>query len=220
MDTILQLIREVGQNGKGYTESIYQEAVCIRLRDAKIKYTKEAVHNIYFDSQFVGFQRSDIIIPEMELIIECKATDSLRESSFLQIINYMKSMKYPNGIIVNFNQNISKEFDEIFTVTYCNNEYDFENYYTKEIISISEKGKLLEPNYIEYIKENIYYDKGAVLTSNDCKILYEKLPLKQKNSKYYNLFITCVEKHCNDTFKLTQKEYIKSSTIKDYMCKK
>ena len=103
--------------GKGYAECVYQEGVCVLLRENMLGYSKEVVIPIKFNDSIIGNVRADIVLHDEKIIIECKAIDSnLKPSHFPQIITYMCLLNYNDGILVNFNQNPSKEMVEIAKV--------------------------------------------------------------------------------------------------------
>ena len=117
MEEIIDFCKVVGEElGKGYAECIYQEGICVLLRNKGYDYSKEVVIPITFRDMTIGNVRADIIVNN-KLIIECKAIDAnLKQSHLPQIIIYMKKLGYDNGIIVNFNQNPSKEMVEVIMV--------------------------------------------------------------------------------------------------------
>ena len=103
--------------GKGYAECVYQEGICVLLRENMLGYSKEVVIPIKYNESIIGNVRADIVLHDEKTIIECKAIDSnLKPSRFPQIITYMNLLDYKNGILVNFNQNPSKEMVEIAKV--------------------------------------------------------------------------------------------------------
>ena len=117
MEDIITFCGEVGDSlGKGLAECIYQEGLCVLLRKNGYDYSKEVVIPITFNKISVGNVRADIIV-EDKIIIECKAIDAnLKPSHLPQIIVYMKTLGYDEGIMVNFNQNPSKDMVEIVKV--------------------------------------------------------------------------------------------------------
>jgi GxxExxY protein len=103
--------------GKGYAECVYQEGICVLLRENMLAYSKEVVIPIKYNNSVIGNVRADIVLNDEKSIIECKAIDSnLKSSHFPQIITYMNLLDYNNGVLVNFNQNPSKEMVEIAKV--------------------------------------------------------------------------------------------------------
>lgn len=120
LETLMEEILDISKNiseklGKGFNEKIYQEAICSDLRLKNIKYSKEAVHPVEYNKNIIGYVRSDIILHDPEVVVECKAIDGeLKITHLSQIISYMKLTGYTRGLIVNFIQNPSKKlFDFI-----------------------------------------------------------------------------------------------------------
>jgi GxxExxY protein len=117
--------------GKGYAECVYQEGICVLLRENMLSYSKEVVIPIKYNNSVIGNVRADIVLNDEKTIIECKAIDSnLKPSHFPQIITYMNLLDYKNGILVNFNQNPSKEIVEIAKIKRLE--------YNKYVISLDE----------------------------------------------------------------------------------
>ena len=131
MEEILEITKDVSNSlGKGYSEKIYQEAICSMLRVKSINYSKEAIHSVFHKEFFVGHVRSDIILHDHKTVVECKAIDGeLKIHHVSQIIIYMKLTGYNTGILVNFIQNSNKKLfdyikvyreDDIFTAKNSN----------------------------------------------------------------------------------------------------
>lgn len=120
------------QLGKGYSENIYHEALCAHLRRNSILYSKEQVipvnYKIEEEEYVVGNLRADIVLPNESMIIECKAVEgNLRNIHIPQIITYLNILKYNNGILINFNQNPTKDLVEFIKI-----ERQEENYKVNE----------------------------------------------------------------------------------------
>jgi GxxExxY protein len=118
IEEIKEICKKVSEKlGKGYAECVYQEGVCVELRERKIKYSKEATLEIKYDGVSVGSVRADIII-EDKYIIECKAIESdLKINHVPQLICYMRLTGISEGIIVNFNQHPGKKpIDFIYAI--------------------------------------------------------------------------------------------------------
>lgn len=129
MELIKEICRDVGNTlGKGFAEVVYQEAICTCLREHRVHYAKEVVLPVNFKNTFVGNVRADIILNDF--IIECKAIDSVLKPSHLpQLVAYMELTKLPTGLLVNFNQNPSKNVVECVEIVYDEPRYiaTFEN---------------------------------------------------------------------------------------------
>lgn len=118
IELLSNFCKRVGsQLGKGFSENVYQEGIALMLRRNKMDYSKEVVLQIKLDDIIIGNVRADIVLPDEEIVIECKAIDSnLKPSHAPQLINYLEILNYNYGILVNFNQNPSKEFVEVVVV--------------------------------------------------------------------------------------------------------
>jgi GxxExxY protein len=114
----LEVFNTVGDTlGKGYSECVYHEAICVMLRDRGVSYSKEVPLQITFLNTVVGNVRADILVPAFNLVIECKATEGNLKGSFIsQTVNYMEITGYTNGFLVNFNQHPGKDNVEIIIV--------------------------------------------------------------------------------------------------------
>lgn len=196
--------------GKGYSECIYQEALCVLLRKYNINYSKENVlPKIFFDC-VIGYMRADITLQDYRTVIECKAINDLQESHLPQIITYLEILNYNTGIFVNFIQNPSKPQLQIQKVKKISNElYLFEDHYNNTSIHMNNKGTKIiidtSNKELEWITQNITFCENEVLLKKDCKEFYEK-EFQNKNS---NEFIKMIESHCQDTFKDRQRNTIK-----------
>lgn len=122
ISVVKSFCNDVGlQLGKGYSESVYQEAICVCLRQSSVHYEKEVVVPIRFRDTFVGNSRADIVLPTDRIVIECKAIDgTLKHSHVPQLITYLNALSYDTGLLVNFNQSPSKNIVEIFAVSKAN----------------------------------------------------------------------------------------------------
>ncbi len=109
MSEILQLINIVKEAscaiykelGAGYNETVYEEALAVEFRARKIKYDVEKNTEIFYKGIKVGIHRLDFIV-EKKLVVELKAQSHLMPSHVGQIRSYLKTLKLPNGILVNF----------------------------------------------------------------------------------------------------------------------
>lgn len=211
---IVKMCEMVGEKlGKGYSENIYQEAICVLLRNKNINYSKEHILSKYFEGIFIGFVRCDITLPNEKIVIECKAIEGeLRNSHLPQIITYMELLDYNDGIFVNFNQNPAKEFVELYRVIRKNDEYKFINENRNEIIYMDNTGKLVEKNECyDNLLLKVSYSEGGVLLKNDCKMVYEKY--LSKNKKCFDEFIEKIEEKCKEKFKDKQISGIKYRNV-------
>lgn len=129
--------------GKGYAECVYQEAICVHLRENGYTYSKESILPIVYKDVNIGNVRSDIIIGN-KYIIECKAIDGhLKLNHIPQLVCYMNLTKIDNGMIVNFNQHPGKDLIEYIILTKRHSENDILATLNEKLYSISFNGILI-----------------------------------------------------------------------------
>lgn len=103
---VLGAVIEVHKSmGRGLLESVYQECLKEELRHRKINFLTEfKIPVIYRDKELeIGF-RCDMFI-ENCLVLELKAVQDISNNYEAQLLNYMKLLKAPKGLLVNFNCN-------------------------------------------------------------------------------------------------------------------
>ena len=214
-DKLVELITRVGDDlGKGYSECIYQEGLCVLLRENNIIYSKEAILPKYYNNICIGNVRADIILEYEKTVIECKAIDgNLRDFHFPQIIVYMEILNYTKGYYVNFNQNPSMDFIEVYTVVRENNNYYFKNN-NENICCLNNRGKKIlieetieqKENEITWIQDNIIYtnNNDDILCKKKCKEIYPK---------FSKVFFETIETYCDKKFSSKQIAGIKYNQI-------
>lgn len=103
---VLGAVIEVHKSmGRGLLENVYQECLKEELRHRKINFLTEfKIPVIYRDKELeIGF-RCDMFI-ENCLVLELKAVQDISNNYEAQLLNYMKLLKAPKGLLVNFNCN-------------------------------------------------------------------------------------------------------------------
>ena len=105
VNQIKKLAREVYEElGSGFDECVYQKAMEVGLRLAKISYENQKVVELKFRDHYVGEGYPDLIVNlnGIKLVIELKATGKLGGKEEAQIKSYMKILKIPDGLLINF----------------------------------------------------------------------------------------------------------------------
>ena len=88
--------------GPGVNEYCYQEALAMELLDRGIPFEREkAFHPLYKGRPMDAEYRIDFLC-KGDVIVECKAVSMLTSTHRAQLFNYMRLLKMPCGIIVNF----------------------------------------------------------------------------------------------------------------------
>lgn len=88
--------------GAGLNESCYQEGIQIEFTQNNIPFKREvSFHPTYQGTQMEASFRIDFLCKN-DIIIECKAVPKLIADHRAQLFNYMRLLRMPCGILVNF----------------------------------------------------------------------------------------------------------------------
>ena len=88
--------------GPGINEYCYQEAFAMELSYRGIPFEREKTfHPLYKGRPLDAEYRIDFLC-KGDVIVECKAVTTLTSTHRAQLFNYMRLLKVPCGIIVNF----------------------------------------------------------------------------------------------------------------------
>ena len=101
--------------GRGLLESVYHECLLEELNSRNILFRKELrIPVIYKTKQLNIDFRCDLFIEDC-LVVELKSVQELTNVYEAQLLTYMKLLKAPKGILINFNcNNIFKEGQKTF----------------------------------------------------------------------------------------------------------
>lgn len=109
--TIIGCAIEVNkQIGPGLLESLYERCLILELENLGLRTSSQQnIPLIYKGENLNANLRLDILV-ENQIIVEVKAVDKIHPIHEATILTYMKMLKKPKGIIINFNcTNIFKE---------------------------------------------------------------------------------------------------------------
>jgi iron complex transport system substrate-binding protein len=88
--------------GPGLFESVYETVLAGRLEARGLKVQRQVAVPIVFDDQiFEAAFRVDILV-EGTLVLEIKAVETLSKAHAKQVITYLRLMKQPVGLLLNF----------------------------------------------------------------------------------------------------------------------
>ncbi|NGX58301.1 MAG: hypothetical protein K940chlam3_01206 [Chlamydiae bacterium] len=103
-NTIIGLSFEImNELGVGFLESVYQKSLLIALEKKGFIIHSEVSFPVLFRGTNVGNFRADLIV-ERKIILEIKAVDKIIGVHKAQVINYLKAINLPIGLIINFGQ--------------------------------------------------------------------------------------------------------------------
>lgn len=112
MDNNIKKIRKIAKDvykslGSGFPEVVYDRAMQVGFRLAKIKYEGQKVVELKYKDHYVGEGYPDFIVNfgKDKVVIELKAIGgTIGGSEEQQIKSYMKLLKIKNGVLINFQQ--------------------------------------------------------------------------------------------------------------------
>ena len=93
--------------GPGFLESIYEEALGVELQDRRIPFERQKEISVLYKDREIGKHRIDLLVGGL-LVVELKTVESLAEIHTAQVISYLKAMRLPLGLLINFNVPILK----------------------------------------------------------------------------------------------------------------
>ena len=105
--------------GAGLIESIYHQCLIEELKLKNINYLSELKLPILYKGKELETDfRCDLYVEEC-LVVELKSVSEIHPMHEAQLLTYMKLLKAPKGIIINFNcRNIFKEGQKTFVNEY------------------------------------------------------------------------------------------------------
>lgn len=90
------------QLGRGFLESVYQEALAFEMISRKIPFDREIELPVHYKGhQLPCVYKADFICYG-EIIVELKAITELSAKEHSQIINYLKATRIETGLLINF----------------------------------------------------------------------------------------------------------------------
>jgi GxxExxY protein len=105
--------------GSGLLESVYHQCLKMELLDRKINFLTEMKIPVLYKNREIDIDfRCDLFI-ENCVVVELKAVHEIKNVFEAQLLTYMKLLKSPKGILINFNcSNIFKNGQKTFVNEY------------------------------------------------------------------------------------------------------
>jgi len=83
-------------------ETTYEEALCIELSDAKLRFSRQGSVPITYRGKLIGEYRPDLIVEET-VVVEVKSVERLIGLHQAQLLAYMRLLRLQVGLLLNFN---------------------------------------------------------------------------------------------------------------------
>jgi len=94
--------------GPGLPEDVNVSALCLELTARGLSYEREKRVEVHYKGQLVGYGKIDLLV-EGKLVVEAKSCERLSPVHRLQTLTYMRIIKQPLGLLINFNVPVLKE---------------------------------------------------------------------------------------------------------------
>ena len=108
IDRIKQIAQDVYETlGSGFSEEVYDRAMQVGLRLAKIGYEGQKVAELKYKDHYVGEGYPDLVVQleQEKVIVELKAiSGELGASEDQQLRNYLRILDLKRGLLINFQQ--------------------------------------------------------------------------------------------------------------------
>ena len=106
IDECIGIHRELGP---GLFENVYEAVLAGRLHARGLKVTRQLPVVVEFDDQqFDPAFRVDILV-EDQLVLEIKAVERLTQTHIRQLLTYLRLLKQPVGLLLNFSHATMKD---------------------------------------------------------------------------------------------------------------
>lgn len=90
------------QLGKGFLESVYQEAFAMELRERGIPFREEIPLPVHYKGERLSTSFRCDFICFGDVVVELKAISTLTSADEAQLINYLTATHISRGLIINF----------------------------------------------------------------------------------------------------------------------
>jgi len=87
--------------GHGFIESVYENALCIALRENGLEVHQQIAIPVWFHGQKVGDFDSDLMVNKI-VLLELKVARSIEQAHVAQLLNYLKATRIEVGLLLNF----------------------------------------------------------------------------------------------------------------------
>ena len=87
--------------GRGFSEKVYENAMCIELRKNGLRGVKQQEIKVFYEEEIVGDFKADIIVNDL-VILELKAVIQIIDDHEAQLLNYLRATNIEVGYVLNF----------------------------------------------------------------------------------------------------------------------
>jgi GxxExxY protein len=96
------------QLGPGFLEGVYEAALAVELERRGIAFERQFGLTVEYKGIKVGESRLDLLV-EGQLVVELKTVDALLPIHVAQVISYLKAVRQPLGLLLNFKVDVMRK---------------------------------------------------------------------------------------------------------------
>ncbi len=101
-ETIIQVFYKVyNKLGYGFLEKVYEKAMMIEFDLKNLPAVSQSAIKVLYANQIIGEYYADILV-DSRVIVEIKASKSLKTEHEAQLLNYLKATEIEVGLLLNF----------------------------------------------------------------------------------------------------------------------
>lgn len=87
--------------GPGFLEIMYEEALAIELRNARVSFERQKLLPIFYREHLIGEHRLDLVV-ERKVIVELKAINALEDIHYAIVRSYSRAPDLADPLLLNF----------------------------------------------------------------------------------------------------------------------
>jgi len=87
--------------GHGFIESVYENALCIALREKGCEVHQQIAIPVWFRGKKIGDFDADLLINKT-VLLELKVARAIEQAHIAQLLNYLKATPIEVGLLLNF----------------------------------------------------------------------------------------------------------------------
>jgi iron complex transport system substrate-binding protein len=106
LEEAISIHRELGP---GLYESVYESVLAGRLRKRGLKVERQLQVNAVFDGEVYDPAFKIDILVDDRLVLEIKAVEQLSKAHAKQLLTYLRLLKQPVGLLLNFSEATMKD---------------------------------------------------------------------------------------------------------------
>ena len=87
--------------GPGFVEKMYEEAVCIELQKAGVKFERQKEIVVYYEGREIGRHRLDLLVESL-VILELKTAKAIEDVHLAVSRSYLRAANLELALAINF----------------------------------------------------------------------------------------------------------------------